>query len=150
MSTFNEVYKPQAVKINWKRVLVIGGIGLILAVVIGSLSFYLSPPGQRWSADQRTAPPAIGVTQIDVIGDSALNHIFSPAVTQVEAGTEITWHFIEIDENGEPVPHNVVFSDEASPVLATGTFSKTFNEPGTYEYTCTLHAYMDGVVIVTE
>jgi plastocyanin len=47
-------------------------------------------------------------------------------------------------------PHNVVFSDAASPEQATGTFRPTFDQPGTYTYVCTVHAFMEGVVIVSE
>ena len=132
MNITNEMYREPTRQLNWKRIGMWSGLAIWVALMIGALSFYFSPPGQRWAADQTAAPAAIGVNQIDVIGDDALNHIFAPAVTQVEVGTEITWHFKEVDEDGQPVSHNVVFDDEASPVLATGTFSKTFNEPGTY------------------
>ena len=135
---------------NWRKIALISAGLLTLVLAITAVSLLLSPMGRRWQADQTAAPATIGATEIDVIGDEALNHIFAPAVTQVQTGAEVTWHFKEVDEDGEPVAHNVVFEDIASPVLTTGTFSRTFDEPGTYAYTCTLHAYMDGVVIVTE
>ncbi|MEM7798148.1 MAG: plastocyanin/azurin family copper-binding protein [Chloroflexota bacterium] len=123
---------------------------ILLLAAIGGASWFFSPAGARWMADQTSAPPAIGITEVDLIADNALNHIFSPAVIQVETGTTVTWHFIEIDEDGVPVEHNVVFDDMASPVQATGTFSRSFNTPGTYQYVCTLHGFMEGAVVVVD
>ncbi|MEZ4591968.1 MAG: cupredoxin domain-containing protein [Chloroflexota bacterium] len=137
-------------QINWPRIGLYAGLSLIGLLVVAATAVFFSPIGQRWQADQTSAPPAQGVNEIEILADDALNHLFSPAVTQVAVGTTVTWQFKDVDEAGQPVLHNVVFSDEASPVQATGSFSRTFNEPGTYEYICSLHAFMDGVVIVTE
>mgnify|MGYP001047024852 CR=1 FL=1 len=90
------------------------------------------------------------MTEIELLADDTLNHVFAPAVTQIEPGTTITWHFRDVDEDGQLVAHNVVFDDQASPVQTTGAFSRTFTEPGTYQYVCTLHPFMEGAVIVTE
>ena len=149
MSTqqFSKTTTPQ---INWPRIGLYAGLSLIGLLLLAATIVYFSPIGQRWQADQTSAPPVQGVNEIEILADDALNHVFAPAVTQVAAGTTVTWQFKDVDEDGQPVLHNVVFSDEASPVQATGSFSRTFNEPGTYEYICSLHAFMDGVVIVTE
>lgn len=37
-----------------------------------------------------------------------------------------------------------------SGITGGGTYSHTFDEPGTYEYTCSVHRYMTGTVTVTE
>lgn len=150
MNLTNPIYNKPTRSINWRRLSITGGVIVLFTPIMLVIIFYFTPPGQRWAADQTAASPIVGVAQIDVVADDVLNHIFSPAVTQVKAGTEVTWHFKDIEEDGQMVAHNVVFEDEASPVLDTGTFSKLFEEPGTYQYTCTLHPFMDGVVIVTE
>ena len=68
---------------------------------------------------------------------------FQPAAVQVEAGTTVAWSF----EDGR-VPHNVKGDGFASGNLTRGRFAHTFDRPGEYRYTCTLHAGMDGRVVV--
>jgi plastocyanin len=48
------------------------------------------------------------------------------------------------------VPYNVEGDgcDSGEP-LASGAFRRTFDQPGTYDYTCTLHPQMTGRVVVT-
>jgi plastocyanin len=85
-------------------------------------------------------PPAAGVTEV-VVKDMR----FSPAAIQVPAGTEVTWSF----QDGQ-VPHNVHGDGWGSgEPQRSGTFRHTFDRPGTYDYTCTLHPRMTGRVVVT-
>lgn len=77
------------------------------------------------------------------------NMAYSPSSISIQAGQTVTWVF---DDRG--VPHDVVGLSDAksvlrSPLLKTGTWQFTFTEPGTYDYTCSLHPDMLGVVIVT-
>lgn len=45
--------------------------------------------------------------------------------------------------------HDAAFDDgPASPKLKRGTWERTFEQPGTYHYICTLHPNMTGTVIV--
>lgn len=47
--------------------------------------------------------------------------------------------------------HNVVFgADDSSPTRADGTWSRTFDQAGTYDYRCTLHMGMRGRVEVVD
>lgn len=124
-------------------------LAILVSLIITAVSIYLSPIGQRWQANQTAQVPVVGATEIELRSDPLLSHVFAPAVTEVTTGTTITWHFNEVDEDGEAVEHNVVFDDMASPVQTTGTYSRQFNEPGTYLYRCTLHPFMDGSVVVT-
>jgi plastocyanin len=71
---------------------------------------------------------------------------FGPKEVTVEAGTTVTW------TNRDPEPHTVVSKDGKfrSAALDTGDgFSFTFTVPGHYEYFCSLHPHMVGVVDVT-
>ena len=73
-----------------------------------------------------------------------VDNAFEPANLQVIAGEDVTWTW-----NGSN-DHNVIGDSLESPVQDTGTFIYTFDEPGEYEYVCTLHAGMDGTVVVGE
>ncbi len=76
------------------------------------------------------------------------NFQFSPTEYSVLRGTRITW------TNRDTVPHTVT-SAEAPVAFDSGTmtngqtFSYTFDTPGTYNYTCSLHSLiMRGKIIV--
>jgi plastocyanin len=83
--------------------------------------------------------PVAGVTEVR-IKDSK----FEPRVIAVPVGTEVTWTF----DDGS-VRHDVTGDGWGSDIESSGTYAHTFDEPGTYDYRCTLHAGMDGRVIVT-
>lgn len=49
----------------------------------------------------------------------------------------------------ERVAHNIIFdSKRKSGTLNKGTWSTTFDKPGTYKYKCTLHPGMNGQITV--
>ncbi len=78
----------------------------------------------------------------DVVVD---NFSFAPAAASVAAGTTITW------TNRDDVPHNIVSTERKfkSPVLDTDErFSHRFDEPGTYNYFCSIHPKMTGQIVV--
>ncbi|TBW36802.1 amicyanin [Siculibacillus lacustris] len=73
------------------------------------------------------------------------NFTFTPTDITVTAGTTVTW------TNGDDIPHTVVASDRSfrSPVLDTDEgFSFTFTAIGTFEYFCSLHPHMVGIIRV--
>jgi plastocyanin len=86
------------------------------------------------------AAPVTGATEV-----AAKDNRFSPAAIQVPAGTEVTWEFKD-----RFVPHDVTGEGWTSgDPRRSGSFTHTFNQPGTYPYRCTLHDGMLGRVIVT-
>jgi plastocyanin len=87
------------------------------------------------------AAPATGVTEV-----AAKDNQFTPPAIQVAAGTPVTWKFED-----RFVPHDVTGEGFSSgDPKRSGTFSHTFDQPGTYPYRCTLHSGMDGRVVVVE
>ena len=72
---------------------------------------------------------------------------FDPATLTVPVGTTVTW------TNQDEEPHSVVAKDGSfhSPGLDTrGTYSFTFNSPGTFDYVCGIHPFMTATVVVTK
>ncbi len=91
--------------------------------------------------------------QVQIIGNS-----FYPKVIDIKPGTTVTWvnedvfSYMEGEFSGI---HNAVATSGpdifASPLLTHGeTFSYTFEEVGEYDYICTPHPYMKGIVRVSE
>jgi amicyanin len=73
------------------------------------------------------------------------NFTFDPPRLTVKAGTTVTWY------NEDDIPHTVVATEKQfrSKALDTdGTFSFTFMTAGSYEYFCSLHPHMTGVIVV--
>lgn len=88
------------------------------------------------------APPPPGAPEASVtISDMA----FSPDDVEVAVGDVVSWTF----DDGH-VPHNVTFDDgTSSDTKDGGSWRRSFDEPGTYEYHCTLHSQMQGTVTVS-
>lgn len=83
-------------------------------------------------------------------GDMAVaidNFAFAPATLSVPVGTTVTW------TNRDDIPHTVTDAGGGksfhSPPLDSGEhFTWTFDHPGTYRYFCSIHAHMQGTIVV--
>jgi plastocyanin len=103
--------------------------GLLLVPACGS-----SPAPSGRGAD--TAPAAATV--------EIKNYAFNPTTVTIGAGQTVQWNF---NDNG--VAHNVIGDDGMhSSDQASGSFRHTFKHSGTFNYQCSLHASMHGVVVV--
>ena len=96
--------------------------------------------GEEGGANAADAAPVTGVTEV-----AAKHNRFTPPAIQVTAGTTVTWSF-----DDRFVPHDVTGDGWTSgDPKSKGTFTHTFDRPGSYDYRCTLHDGMDGRVVVT-
>lgn len=74
---------------------------------------------------------------------------FTPDVVEVPVGTTVTW------QDMDKIDHTVSSDDGAPAIVELGlsgqgdTASFTFDEPGTYDYHCSIHTFMAGTVVVT-
>ena len=90
--------------------------------------------------EPESAPPpaAEGGTSVSIV-----DYAFSPATLTVPAGTTVKW------TNQDGTGHNVSFDDQASDRLKkSGTFERSFDAPGIYAYSCTIHPSMTGTIVV--
>lgn len=78
---------------------------------------------------------------------SIANFAFAPARLEISAGTTVTW------VNNDPTLHEVAFIetsvDDAGAIDSGGSFSYTFEEPGTYTFYCGPHPGMTGTIVVS-
>jgi len=94
------------------------------------------------------APRKVVVQQGEVTSAanvSIANFAFAPAEARIEPGAALTW------SNDDGSPHAIAFADGAPPsdlLLPGARFSRRFDQPGTYEYVCSVHPYMSGRVVV--
>ena len=75
----------------------------------------------------------------------AKSYRFEPETIEVQAGQTVTW------TNEDNFTHTVEVEGEGDHKVGRGdSVSITFDEPGTFDYVCTLHSHdMHGTVIVT-
>lgn len=91
-----------------------------------------------------TASPTAGGAEGAVTVQIA-NLAFSPATAQAATGETVTW------TNDDSVPHTVTADDGSfdSGILDPGaSFSRTFDQAGTFPYKCALHPQMQAEVVV--
>lgn len=73
------------------------------------------------------------------------NFAFNPETIDIKPGTLVLW------VNKDNFTHNIRSDTFNSPdVLPGGSFSATFEIPGTYDYYCSIHPAMRGKIIVRE
>jgi plastocyanin len=102
------------------------------------LAFTLAACRSGPDASPADSSPVRGVTTVE-----AKNLKFLPPAIEVKPGTEVIWRFAD-----GAVPHNVKGDGFASGNQERGTFSHRFAKAGEYRYRCTLHAGMEGRVVV--
>lgn len=122
----------------------IGGI-ILLAV----FTLAISACGEEKSTTDGTASTTSASGSTSTSANSSVVNIsgsaFDPAELTVAVGTTVTW------SNNDSLTHTVTASGGAfnSGDMKRGqNFGYTFNEPGTFEYGCTIHPAMQGTVIV--
>ena len=97
-------------------------------------------------SDDPTDPGGGGGTPVVTTAVTVNDNSFSPSAIRVSPGATVTWTF------RGAVPHNVNFPSTAiadSQNQTSGTFSAVMpTAAGTYNYSCTLHAGMNGSVQV--
>ena len=96
-------------------------------------------PQIPWPIRRTDNQPTVAVVKID-------NFAFEPSSITVAKGTTVEW------TNGDDVPHTVVEKKVRFKSKALDTddrYRHTFNEPGSFQYFCSLHPHMVGEIRVT-
>ena len=117
-------------------------IGLLIAVMTISISCSKSSMANMTGTGGTGGNPGTvqGANEVFIQGMA-----FSPSTLTVTAGTVVTW------TNKDAVTHNVTSNPAlfSSGGMGNGaTYSFTFSNKGTFNYSCTIHPSMTGTVIV--
>jgi plastocyanin len=76
---------------------------------------------------------------------SIVNFAFTPEEITIAPGESVTW------TNDDGAPHGLEYNDGAPGtdlLLPGASFSRRFDQSGTYDYSCSIHPYMTGRVVV--
>ena len=87
-------------------------------------------------------PPPVETQTVEI-----MNFAFHPKSIRVKKGTKVTWM------QKDSAPHTVTSMNptglfDSGSLSQSQQFAFTFDQPGTVEYSCTLHPSMTGKVIV--
>jgi plastocyanin len=82
----------------------------------------------------------VATTEVEMVK----SYRFDPKTIEIEAGQTVTW------TNEDNFTHTVEVEGQDDNEIGKGeSLEITFDDPGTYDYVCTLHSQdMDGTVIV--
>lgn len=117
---------------------------LIAVLITGGCSLY----GNSQTSVPRAAPAPTATQPAAAPQDSTNainieNFSFNPNAITVKKGDSVTW------TNNDAAPHTIKSATFNSVVLNKGqSFSFTFNDTGTFNYSCSIHPSMAGEIIV--
>jgi plastocyanin len=124
----------------------VNGTGTVTAVGIGTATITataITVDGTRTA----TAEITVGIQSFPATANVTLRvQSFDPDAVDIAAGGSVTW-----TNNSGGTLHNVTFATiSANNIQAhtAGSSTRTFANPGTYAYQCTLHPGMTGMVTV--
>lgn len=127
-----------------------GGKKIILPMLVMAAVFIISGCGLYGNApstsNNSSIPASATTIQTPAVAGNAVNiqnFAFSPATLTVKKGAAVTW------TNNDSAPHQIKSATFNSSSLSKGqTFSFTFNDAGTFDYSCAIHPSMLGKIIV--
>lgn len=114
--------------------IVIGALALIISIARDEDPLVQPPPAEE------PAPIINDNDQRVIVEMEDLS--FQPETVSVQSGDTIRW------VNTSPVDHTVTGFGVDELVQPGESFEYTFDQPGIYDYDCTLHPGMDGTIIV--
>ena len=113
----------------------------LVARMLAATGLALAACGPSGGGVERVERPATAEADVTV---EVIDLAFSPETTEIRAGDTVAWKW-----DRARIEHDVSFKGApASPIQRSGSWQRTFDTPGSYEYVCTLHANMTGRVIV--
>jgi plastocyanin len=112
---------------------IIAGL-VLLAIVIGGWFFFM----QKQSPSQPQPQMKVEANAVTI-----QNFAFNPATLTVKQGTKVTW------TNQDTMIHKIKSATFNSPDLNQGDkFEFTFDNPGSFDYSCSIHPSMTGKIVV--
>jgi plastocyanin len=110
-------------------------LGFFPAVAVLAAALFVAGCG---GAGESSEP--VATTEVEMVK----SYSFDPETIEIEAGDTVTW------TNEDNFTHTVQVEGQGDHKVGQGeSVSIRFDEPGTYDYVCTLHSKdMDGTVIV--
>jgi len=116
-------------------------IALSLVLVVTFILSGCGPTSQTQNNSNNPLPTSESATGLNAI--NIQNFSFNPSTLTIKKGVTVIW------TNNDSAPHQIKSSALNSNELVNGqSFSFTFTNSGTFEYSCAIHPSMTGKIIV--
>ena len=124
----------------------VDGVGTVLGIRQGSTTINVSLTMGSVTRTATVATAVSGTLPSQSSVSTTSGDVFSPNKVVIAQGGQVTWTFGGTE-------HTVVFSGVGSPGGITSggyssSHSRTFSQTGNFSYVCTIHAGMNGQVVV--
>lgn len=119
-------------------------IGVVVVIIVAIAGFYYFSQKQYQPASPQTTNQ-LSTTKQSVEGNAVIiqNFSFNPGTLTVKSGTKVTW------TNKDSTTHRIKSDTFNSSDLNQGdTFEVTFKNKGSFNYSCAIHPYMTGTIVV--
>jgi nitrite reductase (NO-forming) len=107
---------------------------------------------QIYAQTMTTTASAASVSIIQGSSSPTISKPYDPSPLTVKAGTSVTWtnkdSSIHTVTSGLPEKGDVGTLFDSSLISPGNTFVHVFDKQGTFDYSCTLHPFMHGQIIV--
>ena len=113
----------------------------------GAMTEYVPPSTALAAQGFAARPPQPAMIRAGDTRISMATFAFGPSTVRVRVGQRVTWI------NGDPVPHTATAKDlrwSSGQLVPGGSFTMTMSKPGTYDYFCGNHPFMQAKVIVAK
>lgn len=128
--------------------------GIVIAVILlGVIAFFVLNKSSSNNNNNNTPVPLPEIknnSSLDNIpasnGIEINNFAFSPSTLTIKVGDSVTW--INKDSATHTVTSDSGSELSSSNIASEKSYSHTFNVAGTYNYHCSIHTVMKGIIIV--
>ena len=120
-------------------------IGIVFLLALAAIYFliYGNPYAKNYGNQSTTNNSSTTQSNTAANTVSIQNFAFNPSSLTVSKGTTVTW------TNEDSASHEIKSTTFGSSLLSKGaTFSHTFDQTGTFNYSCAIHPTMQGKIIV--
>jgi len=123
---------------------------IIIIIIISLSTFDYSSEENNDELELIVKGDVVMPSKVSRPGCEEMNRCYIPSTITIESGKQITWlnedsAFHSVTSGYYNMPSGLFDSGYLDP---SESFTFTFDEPGTYDYFCTLHPWMNGQVIV--
>jgi plastocyanin len=119
--------------------IIISSLAIAGIIILSGCSLY----GTSSPATPAKTPTPATSSQSQSNAINIQNFAFSPATLIIKKGATVTW------TNNDSAPHQIKSATFNSSSLSNGqSFSFTFNDIGSFDYSCAIHPSMTGKIVV--
>jgi plastocyanin len=137
---------------SFVRVCMSGSPKLLIVVLVISFSVLSASPSMFYQKPVYAQGTTASISIVQGSSSPTISKPYDPSPLTVKTGTSVTWtnkdSSIHTVTSGLPENGDVGTLFDSSLINPGNTFVHVFDKQGTFDYSCTLHPFMHGQIIV--